>query len=60
MFFPEDYLFLVIKLFPRGLYDPPLKNNLTLPMSSVASQGVFVSVFLRKPIETCDFPGGWV
>ena len=58
--FSDVFLSLVIKLFHRGPYKPPLRNSLTLPMGSVASQGVFVSVFLRKPIETCDFPGGWV
>ena len=28
------------------------------PMGPIASRGMFVSEFLRKPIATCDFPGG--
>ena len=29
------------------------------PKGPIASRGGSVSVFLRKPIATCDFSGGW-
>ena len=33
--------------------------NMTISKGSVASQGGWEPVFLRKPITTSDFPGGW-
>ena len=28
------------------------------PMGPIASRGVSLPVFLKKPVATCDFPGG--
>ena len=44
---------LVITIFQRGHYEPHSRNN----WNQLFSRG-YAPVFLRKPIATCDFPGG--
>ena len=49
--------FLVINEFQRWPYIPPSIRDWTQG-GPIASRGRSVSVFLRKPIATCDFQGG--
>ena len=52
-------MFLVISISQRvGCTDLPREAIGTFG-DPIASRGGSVPVFLRKPIATCDFPGGW-
>ena len=45
----------------RNIFQRALRTSLEKqldPIGPIASQGRSVPVFLRKPIATCDFPGG--
>ena len=50
------FIFSVINVFLKGSYKPPSIGDLTQGYKCF-SRG-FVPEFLRKPLATCDFPGG--
>ena len=54
---PFLFLCLVIKVFYRGPYEPAYRSNWTQWVQLLLESGS-IPEFLRKPIATCDFPGG--
>ena len=47
----------VIKVFHKGLYEPPLRSKLA-QRGPIASGDGSVPLYLYEPIATCEFRGG--